>query len=158
MNETATARRRLEAQGFHDLDDATWAELSPWLRWSPAFCTIIMAVGTVLAAPAVLWSLAAIALAGAILPFHPFDLLYNYGFRYLTGTRAFPFHGPQRRFACGVASVWLLGTGYAFQEGAIMTGFVLGGVLTAVALLVSTTHFCIPSLIYNTVFAGRGVK
>ncbi len=30
-------------------------------------------------------------------------------------------------------------------------GYVLGGSLTAVALLVSTTHFCIPSLIYNTV-------
>ena len=158
MNGSTIARKRLEAQGFHDLDDAAWAELIPWLRWSPALCTLVMSAGTVLASPAVLWTLAAIALAGTILPFHPFDLLYNYGFRYLTGTRAFPFHGPQRRFACGVASVWLLATGYAFQEGAMMTGYGLGGALTAVALLVSTTHFCIPSLIYNTLFGGRGGK
>jgi hypothetical protein len=31
-------------------------------------------------------------------------------------------------------------------------GYVLGGALTVVAAIVSVTHFCIPSLIYNTLF------
>lgn len=151
MSELSVVRKRLEAQGFHGLDDAAMAEIGPWLRWSPALCTIVMAAGTVLASPPVLWTLAVIAAIGAILPFHPFDLVYNHGVRFLTGTRAFPHHGPQRRFACGLASAWLIGTGLAFSGGAMTVGYVLGGSLTAVALLVSTTHFCIPSLIYNTV-------
>ncbi len=31
-------------------------------------------------------------------------------------------------------------------------GYLLGGALTAVGLLVSTTDICIPSLIYRTIF------
>lgn len=150
-----SVRNRLEAQGFCGLDDAALEELAPWLRWSPAFCTLFMAVGVAARSPAVLWALAATALLGALLPFHPFDLLYNYGARYLTGTRPLPHQGPQRRFACGVATVWLVFTGWAFHAGEATLGFVLGIPLVLVAALVSVTHFCIPSLIYNTLFGRR---
>ena len=149
-------RRRLEAQGFCNLDEATLNEVGPWLRWSPAFCTLFMAVGVALNSPALLWALAGIAFLGSLLPFHPFDLLYNHGARYLTGTRPLPRQGPQRRFACGVATVWLLATGWAFYRGAVSTGYWLGVPLILVAALVSVTHFCIPSLIYNTLFRPRG--
>ena len=132
-------------------------EVGPWLRWSPAFCTAIMTAGVVLKSPAVLWALAATAFLGALLPFHPFDLLYNYGARYLTGTRPLPHQGPQRRFACGIATVWLLATGWAFHVGAPLTGYLLGLPLILVAALVSITHICIPSLIYNTLFRTRGL-
>jgi hypothetical protein len=149
-------RRRLEAQGFCNLDEATLNEVGPWLRWSPAFCTLFMAVGVALNSPALLWALAGIAFLGSLLPFHPFDLLYNHGARYLTGTRPLPRQGPQRRFACGVATVWLLATGWAFYRGAAPIGYWLGIPLILVATLVSVTHFCIPSLIYNTLFKPRG--
>ena len=92
---------------------------------------------------------------GALMPFHPFDLLYNYGARYITGTRSLPHHGPQRRFACGIAFVWLIATGWAFHSGAATLGYVLGVPLILVAALVSITHFCIPSLIYNTLFRRK---
>lgn len=147
-----TARCRLEAQGFRNLDEEVLSEIGPWLRWSPAICAVVMGVGTILASPPILWGLAAIAVFGAVFPRHPFDLLYNHGFRHLTGTRALPRHGPQRRFACGLATVWLTGTGLAFHEGATTLGYVLGGVLTAVAALVAVTNYCIPSLVYNTLF------
>ena len=151
-------RRRLEAQGFCNLDDATLSELAPWLRWSPALCTVLMAAGTALNSPPLLWALGMTALFGAVLPFHPFDLLYNYGVRHLTGTRPLPHNGPQRRFACGVAAAWLAATGWAFHVRAELAGFILGGVLTLVAAIVSTTHFCIPSLVYNTLFRQRGSR
>jgi hypothetical protein len=155
MSASTTVRCRLEAQGFLGLDDATLEEVGPWLRWSPAFCTIVMTVGVVLASPLILWALAGIAFLGSLLPFHPFDLLYNYGARHLTGTRAFPHHGPQRRFACGLASVWLVATGWAFHVGEPFAGYLLGVPLILVAALVSITHFCIPSWIYNTLFKAR---
>jgi hypothetical protein len=152
MSDLTTVRCRLEAQGFLGLDDATLNELGPWLRWSPVICTIVMTVGVILQSPAVLWGLAVAAFFGALLPFHPFDLIYNYGVRHLVGRRAFPHQGPQRRFACGLASTWLVLTGYAFYSGELTLAFVLGISLIAVAALVSLTHFCIPSAIFNRLF------
>lgn len=148
-------RKRLEAQGFCNLDDDALGELAPWLRWSPEICALIMIIGVALQSPYVLWALAVIAFFGALLPFHPFDLVYNYGVRYLTGTRPLPHQGPQRRFACGVATVWLVATGWAFQVGAIAAGLILGILIILVAGLVSITHFCIPSFIYNSLFRRR---
>ncbi len=52
-----------------------------------AFCTLIMATGTILAAAPVLWTLAAIAAVGSVFPFHPVDLLYNHFVRRLTRGR-----------------------------------------------------------------------
>jgi len=34
----------------------------------------------------------------------------------------------------------------------MFTGYILGGLLVLVEVLVSTIHFCIPSLIYRSVF------
>jgi hypothetical protein len=152
-----TIRRRLEAQGFCNLDDATLTELAPWLRWSPVLCATFMAIGVVLQAPLVLWALAATALLGVLLPFHPFDLIYNHVIRHATRTQALPRQGPQRRFACALAAAWLVATGWAFYTGSITLGLVLGISLTSVAALVSLTHICIPSMIYNAVFSRRRV-
>jgi hypothetical protein len=148
----SSVRRRLEAQGFCGLDDATLEEVGPWLRWSPVFCTLFMLAGVALQSPALLWALAATAFLGALLPFHPFDLLYNHVARHLTGTRPLPNQGPQRRFACGMATVWLAVTGWAFHSGATALGYALGIALILVAGTVSVTHFCLPSAIYNTLF------
>ncbi|MGH8106486.1 MAG: DUF4395 domain-containing protein [Arenimonas sp.] len=148
-------RRRLEAQGFCNLDDATFDEVGPWLRWSPMFCTLFMTIGVVLNSPIILWALAGTAFLGVLLPFHPFDLLYNHGARYLTGTRALPHQGPQRRFACGIATAWLIATGWAFHVGEPMIGYLLGVPLILVAALVSTTNICIPSMIYNALFKAK---
>jgi hypothetical protein len=150
----ATPLDRLDAQGYVNVDRQTLREVEPWLRWSPAFCAIVMATGTALASPWILWGLAVTAALGTVLPSHPFDYIYNLGVRHFTGTQPLPPHGAPRRFACGIASVWLLATGVAFTADLTVLGYILGGVLTAVAALVATTHFCIPSLIYGLLF-GR---
>ena len=158
MTINSVIRSRLEAQGFCNLDDTALAELAPWMRWSPALCSIITVMGVILNSPTILWSLASVAFLGTILPFHPFDLLYNYGMRFLTKTRALPNQGPQRRFACGIATAWLVGTGWAFHLGATPVGYALGISFIFVAGLVSVTHFCIPSLIYNTLFNAKKIS
>ncbi len=153
MAVSPTVRRRLERQGFVGFGDDELAEAAPWLRFSPALCAAVMAVGTALASPAVLWALAAPAALGTVFPVHPFDVLYNYGLRRLTGTRRLPKNGAPRRFACGMATAWLIAAGVAFAADADVAGYALGGVLTAVAAVVATTHFCIPSLIYRSACA-----
>ena len=155
MTVSATARKRLDAQGYDTLDDATYNDVGNWLRWSPMICALGMAAGTALQSPPVLWAFGVTALLGAILPFHPFDLLYNYGVRHVTGTGPLPHHTAQRRFACGLATVWLIATGFAFNAGSITLGHALGWSLTAVAATVGSTNFCIPSLIYNALFKRR---
>lgn len=153
---STSVRQRLEAQGFSGLDDAALREIGPWLRWSPALCTLVMLAGVALASPAILWALAATAFLGVWLPFHPFDLLYNHGARHLTGTRPLPHQGPQRRFACGIATVWLVATGWLFHTGATTLGYALGVPLILVAGLASVTHICIPSMIYNALVKPHG--
>ena|SRR6185503_21353735 len=110
-----TTMRRLHVQGF--ADDALLAEVSPWLRLSPALCAIFAGLGTATASPTILFALVGTALLGAVMPFHPFDLIYNYGIRFLVGKRALPSNGAPRRFACGVAAVWLVATALFFVGG-----------------------------------------
>ena len=156
-----TVRSRLEAQGFCGLDDATLDKLAPWLRWTYTLGTLITVIGVALSSPGVLWALAVVTAAGIVLPFHPFDLLYNHGMRHLTGTGPFPRSGPQRHFVFVVATAWLVATGWAFYVGANIVGIVLGLMLILVGGLASTTNFCIPSFIYNAVTGRRssqGVK
>lgn len=145
-----TTKGRLRVQGF-TADEAWLAEVAPWLRFSPALCATFAAVGTVTASPAILLALAATALLGAILPFHPFDLLYNYGIRFAVRKRPLPPNGAPRRFACGIAALWLIATALLFANGEATAGYVLGALFVAVAGLVSTTDICIPSMIFAAV-------
>lgn len=147
-------RHRLDTQGYTCESDATLARTQLWLRMSPALCATIAAVGTALASPAVLWGLMVFAALGAVLPFHPFDLIYNRGVRHLTGAAELPRNGAPRRFACAMASIWLLATGVLFYAGLDVAGYLLGGALVAVAALITVWHICIPSLVYRALF-GR---
>jgi hypothetical protein len=147
---SATTIRRLRIQGFTD-DEACLAEASLGLRIAPALCALVAALGTALASPSILFALAATALLGAAMPFHPFDLIYNYGLRFWLGRRALPPNGASRRFGCLIATVWLSATALAFLNGQAQIGYVLGALFVAVAGLLTVTHICIPSLIYNLV-------
>jgi hypothetical protein len=150
-----TTRRRLNVQGFGCVEDAALAESAPWLRMAFAICTVLAGLGTALASPPILWGLTPIAALAALFPVHPFDLIYDFGIRFLRNTGPLPKRPPQNRFACGVGAVWLAATALAFENGASAAGYVLGGTLTGVGLLVSTTDICIPSMMYNAFFLRR---
>jgi hypothetical protein len=149
---SATTRRRLDIQGFERVDDQALAKVAPWLRMAFGLCAVIAGVGTLLASPTILYLLVPIAGLAALFPVHPFDLIYNHGIRYLTKTGPLPRRGAPNRFACGMGAVWVGVTAWAFQSGGTTLGYVLGGLLTAVAVLVSTIDVCIPSLMFRTVF------
>lgn len=152
MSLSARTCRLLDIQGFERVDQRALGQVAPWLRLAFGLCAVFAAVGTVLASPAILLSLAPIAALAAVFPVHPFDLLYNYGIRFLTGTPPLPRRGAPSRFACGLGAVWLLPRAWAFAAGRPPLGYVLGALLIGVATLVSTTDICIPSLLYRSVF------
>lgn len=147
---STTTANRLHIQGF-TADEAWLAEVAPWLRLSPALCATFAAIGTATASPTILFALAATAFLGAVLPFHPFDLIYNYGLRFLVRKRPLPPNGAPRRFACGVATVWLIATALLFLAGATTAAYTLGALFVVIAGLVSTTDICIPSLMFHAI-------
>lgn len=153
---TATVRERIQAQGFCGLDDKTRTQINYPLRLSPAICMVWAAVGTALASPTILWALVPFAALGAILPGHPFDVLYNYGLRHLLGTPALPRYGARRRFACALSTIMLIAAAWGFQAGIPMFGYIVGWSLVAAAFVNVSTGFCIPSFIVR-VFFGKVV-
>jgi len=153
MNDvTSTVRNRIEAQGFLGLDDRTVGQLNYWLRLSPAVCMIWAAVGTAMQSAMVLWALAPFALLGALLPGHPFDVLYAFAVRPVTGGPPIPRYPFPRRFACALATLMIAAAAYSFQSGTIMTGQILGWGLVVAAFVNVSTGFCIPSFIYSLLF------
>jgi hypothetical protein len=145
-------RRRLDIQGLETVPDEELAPVAPWLRLAYGLCATLAAVGTVLASPPVLLALVPIAALAAAFPVHPFDLIYNHGIRRLTGTGPLPKRGAPARFACGMGAAWLTATAGMFATGHTVVGYVLGGSLTSVAVLVSTTDICLPSMTYRMLF------
>ncbi len=144
-------RRRLDIQGFEQCDAATLGPVAAWLRLAFALCALVAGTGTALASPTVLLALVPVAAIAAVFPVHPFDLIYSLGIRHLTGTGPLPRRGAPSRFACGLGAVWLLPTAWLFSTGRDTAGYLLGGMLTGVAVLVATTDICIPSLMFRSV-------
>ena len=139
----------LELRGIACSSDPEFTKLVPWMRTTFVLCGGLIAIGTAFAFTPLLWAMVPIAAAGAIFRVHPFDLIYNYGLRHLTGTRPLPPNGTPTRFACGIATVWIAAVALSFALGAPVLGYALGGLLTSIAALVSVTHFCIPSFLYQ---------
>ncbi len=150
---SATMRRRLNVQGLCNVDDGTLAEVAPWHRMAFGMCALLAGTGTALASPIFLWILTPIAALAALFPVHPFDLIYNHGIRHLRQTGPLPRRRAQTRFACGIGTLWLVATALAFESDALTLGYILGAALTGSAVLVSTTDICIPSMVYNLLFA-----
>jgi hypothetical protein len=154
-NVSATMRRRLEMQGFVGYTSCELAEFGPWLRLTTGICAAWTAVATVSGAAGVFWALVPVAVMGVVLPNHPFDAIYNYGLRRRLATRSIPRYGAPRRFACVVASIWLLFTGFAFFVGMPAVGHVLGASMALAAFVPTATDFCIPSFVYQLVAQTR---
>jgi len=142
----------IRIQGYLTQTEEEISALAVGNRFAYQLCTLFVIFGTVTANTIVLNSMAAIALLGTLLPNHPFDYLFNGGIRHIIDKPAVPRRSPQLRFACGIATVWLLATVWAFSNGDPTLGYWLGGSLAAVAALVATTDVCIPSMIYNFLF------
>jgi hypothetical protein len=145
-------RDRVEAQGFLGLEDQMIRRLNYWLRLSPAICMIWAAVGTALESAPVLWALAPFALLGALLPGHPFDLLYTFGVRPLTSGPPIPRYPLPRRFACLLATVMIVSAAWSFQSGRMLSGQLLGWALVSAAFVNVSTGFCIVWFLYGRIF------
>lgn len=141
--------QKLQAQGYARYSSRELAELAFGIRFAYVLCTTFLAVGVAMAHIPTLIAMNCIAFATVLLPNHPFDYIYNLFLRHLLDKPELPPRSRQLKFACSIATLWILATTFLFYTGFNLAGYVVGGMLLSVATLVSTTDYCIPSMIYN---------
>jgi hypothetical protein len=145
--------RRIKCQGYDkNFNDEEISQHSIGNRFAYQLCTLLFASGLALTSVPILIIAASIAALAVFLPYHPFDYLYNSIIRRLFHRPKLPRRPAQTKFACGIASIWLGIIIYLFHLKLFLWGYILGGMLLTVALLVSTIDYCIPSIIYNSLF------
>lgn len=155
----AWSRGCLTMQGYGALSDEERRGLWLGLRFAPALCLAGIALGTVLASPALLLAMAATAFAGGFLMAkHPFDHLYDAALRPLLGGPAVPPSPAPRRFACQLAAPWVAAIAVAFMLGSATLAWVLAAPLLVVAATVAATNWCLPSLTYGLLHRRRGSR
>lgn len=145
--------QRIRAQGYCTQTDAQLSSLSVGNRFAYQVCGSIVAIGVATANVPTLAVMSVVAFGGVVLPYHPFDYVYNGLVSDLIQRPKIPPRSKQLKFACSIATLWLMGTIALFHFQMTVVGYVFGGLLVVVAFLVAIFDFCIPSLIYNT-FAG----
>ncbi|HYU61528.1 MAG TPA: DUF4395 family protein [Solirubrobacterales bacterium] len=146
------SRSCLTMQGYGPLSGDQRRQLWLGLRFAPILCFTGVAVGTILGSPAVLLAIAATALLGGFVTRkHPFDWVYDGTVRRALGGPPVPDSPPPRRFACQLATPWIVAVAIAFAAGAPTLAWGLAVPFLLVSATVATTNFCIPSLIYGLI-------
>lgn len=146
---SASRLNRIKAQGYIGYSDNELSSFAFGNRFAYILCFTILAVGVITANVPVLLVMSVVALGGIIFPYHPFDYLYNKLIRHRINKPELPPRSKQLKFACTIATLWLIATAYLFHTEYNYFGYVMGSLLASVAFIVSTTDFCIPSIIYN---------
>lgn len=155
MIDLSSTRKRVELQGFRNLTDDEIAGINYGLRVAPAICMVWGAIGTALASPLILLSLAPFALMGAVFPAHPFDLFYRGWLQAKLHGRPLPPYPFPRRMACVSATLMLSAASTAMLLGRPGIGFAFGAIMSAAAGLNVLTGICVPPLLMRLVTTMR---
>jgi len=148
---------RLRAQGYTCQRDEELTDLAFGNRFACGFCSTLLFLGVIMANIPLLALLMLIAFMCIVLPYHPFDYVYNHLLSHRMSRPQLPPRSKQFKFACMLATSWIGATIYLFLSGLLLSAYILGGMLIFSALLVSTTDICIPSIIYNA-FTRRIIR
>lgn len=155
QNISPVCRKRLLVQGYAGYSDKELNDFKYGIRFAYALCATLLAIGLFFNYLMLLQFIAIVAFVGMFPPYHPFDYIYNYAVRHLINKPKIPPRTNQGRFACGMAFVWLTITIYLLSNNYIILGNIFGGIMLAIASLVSLFDICIPSMIYNALFLKK---
>jgi rhodanese-related sulfurtransferase len=138
--------RGLRQQGYLNYSPEELRKLKWGLRFTPALCMAGCVVGLALQNPWIHYVLAILGTLAVPLPaHHPLDMLYNYGFRFLTGGPKLPPNPMPRRTACFLGGLMNLAIAVAFGTGYTLLAYAIGGGLIVLQLIVISSHFCVAS-------------
>lgn len=147
-----TTIKRLKIQGYCGISDNRLLDLAFGNRFAYILCSILIFIGVTTASIPILCIMMLIALYGVLLPYHPFDYIYNHILSGIINKPKLPPRSIQIKFACSIATIWLVLIIGLFFFDYTIAGYIVGGTLFFAAFLVSTTDICLPSLLYNYLF------
>jgi hypothetical protein len=150
------ARANLDRQGFEGLDEPTKTALDLPLRFTPALCLTLTAVGVATRSAWLLALLAAGAGVAAASGTHPFDVVYNSMVRRATAGPPLPPAPPPRRLAFILATPVLAAAAVAFTVGASSLGTAVGVAQAAGCGVYVTTGWCPASFAHGKLFGPVG--
>jgi len=143
-------QRSLFQQGYQKYSPTELKQLEWGLRFTPAACSLIAAIGLYLQQPAILFGVAVLGFWAFFFPAgHPMDMLYNAAIRPLFGAMRLPANPFQRRLACLSAGALNVIAGVLFLAGLPIAALVVGVSLLILQAIVITTHFCTLSWMYE---------
>ncbi len=153
---SAFTDNNLNGQGFGYLDQEAKARYALPLRFTPAVCAVLIAVGLLLQSPVWLAALIPLGLSGALFPRGMItDVVYNFGVRHLFGAPPLPPTPKPRQFSYLLSTSLGAGAALSFQFGLPVLGFILGGIVLVGATILTTTLWCLGSWIYRMIFDPR---
>lgn len=155
--ELSLMQRSLFQQGYQNFSAAELKQLEWGLRFTPAACSTLTAIGLYFQLPYLLLMVGTLGIWAFFFPAaHPMDLIYNHAVRHLFGASALPENPLQRRLACLSAGVMNFMTAGFFLAGWPLAALVTGGLLLILQAIVITTHFCTLSWMYEGVMRLLG--
>jgi len=143
---------RLKVQGYCNYKDDELSKLAFGHRFALILCSTVLLIGIITSNIFLLSIMFFIAFFGIVLPYHPFDYIYNGLLSKPMSKPKLPPRSKQLKFACKIAVFGIASIIFLFYTGLTLAGYIAGGLLFFVAFLVSTTDICIPSIIYNFIF------
>lgn len=151
------ACNNLDEQGYVSLSQEEKSKLNLALRITPTLCIVVVIFGIYLQDWRIFAALTIFGILGAATTkWQPFDVLYNFALHYVLKSPQLPPSPIQKRFACGVGAVFLVGATIMFYISAFTWGYVFGALYIVAAGLMALTHFCIASWFYNRVLKRSG--
>ena len=157
----AFTKNNLNKQGFGKLDDEAKSRIALPLRFTPAVAITLIVIGLALQSPIWLGAMALVSLSGVLFPSGmPIDLFYNLVVRHIFSEPALPPTPTPRRFSYLLSAVFLAGSALSFYYGLPVVGFILGGLVAIAGTVLTTTLWCLGSLVQVVfrVYSGRIVK
>jgi hypothetical protein len=149
------SRTHLQIQGNLGLTDAEMSVHRPGLRFAYQMCFAITLIGIVLQSIPILVVSTTAAFFAIFPPNHPFDDVYNATIGRMLHRPKLPARTAQGRFACSLATVWLIVIILLFAFGMPVAATITAAPLLLSALLVGFFDVCIPSMVYNLVVFKR---
>jgi len=153
-----TRLKRLRQQGFTNYTNRQLEQMAFGIRFPYRLCVAIIVTAIVTESIPLFAIMLGIAVSGILLPYHPFDYIYNVLISKRMGRPKVPLRPKQLKFACSIASGFLATTVYLMVSGATTAGLILAGILAVFALSPATTDLCIPSIIYNALFGRKAER
>jgi len=142
-------RYNLEIQGVLGFTDAELRAHRPGLRFAYQMCFLITLIGTVMQNIPVLAVATTAAFLAIFPPKHPFDYVYDATIGRMLDRPQLPPRTAQGRFACSLATPWLIAIIVLFAVGMPTAATITSGVLLLSAAAVGFFDVCVPSMVYN---------